>query len=209
MAEPDPAPQTAPPSPDVFEQAEPEAPPPPIRYDDDVVPPLPVTAIPPADDFDAGQSHFAHEPLFRPRRNPAKMWTVAALLFAVVALGAVAATAWYGLPSWMPFAQPRFAEEQPGLKLDFPDKRQSQRQLPDQSWFFEVNGAVTNISQTSRSVPPILVILSDARGRQVFTAEVRPPKRVLAPGESVAINEALVPVPKSAVKAEFGWKPGS
>lgn len=134
---------------------------------------------------------------------------VAAVLFAVVALGAVAATAWYGLPSWMPFAQPRFAEAQPGLKLDFPEKRQGQRQLPDQSWFFEANGAVTNISQTSRSVPPILVVLSDARGRQVFTAEIRSPKRVLAPGESVAINEALVPVPKAAVKAEYGWKPGS
>ena len=122
---------------------------------------------------------------------------------------AVGAAAWYGLPSWMPFAQPMFAEEQPGLKLDFPAKRQSQRQLPDQSWFFEVNGSVTNISQDSRSVPPILVVLRDARGRVVYNAEIQPPKRVLAPGESVSINEALVPVPKSGVKAEFGWKPGS
>ena len=29
-----------------------------------------------------------------------------------------------------------------------------------------------------------------------------------APGESVQINEALVPVPKAAVRAKFGWKPG-
>lgn len=137
------------------------------------------------------------------------MWTLAAALFAIVALGSVAATWWYGMPSWLPFANPLFAEAQPGLKLDFPEKQQGQRQLPDNSWFFEANGAVTNLSQSARSVPAILVVLKDARGRVVYSAVVRSPKRVLAPGESVAINEALVPVPKAAVRAEFGWKPGN
>ena len=137
------------------------------------------------------------------------MWTIAAALFALVTLGSIAATWWYGMPSWMPFAHPLFAEAQPGLKLEFPDKQQGQRQLPDNSWFFEANGAVTNLSQSARSVPAILVVLKDARGRIVYSAEIRSPKRVLAPGESVAINEALVPVPKAAVRAEFGWKPGS
>jgi len=52
-------------------------------------------------------------------------------------------------------------------------------------------------------------MLRDARGRVVYTAEITSPKRVLSPGESVSINEALVPVPKAAVKAQYGWKPGS
>ena len=192
--------------------AEPEAAPPPLGgFGDESVAPPPATTVPIGGNYydDNQVSQFDYEPPFRPRRNPAKMWTIAAVLFAVVALGAVGAAAWYGLPSWMPFAQPMFAEDQPGLKLDFPEKRQSQRQLPDQSWFFEVNGSVINISQDSRSVPPILVVLRDARGRVVYNAEIQPPKRVLAPGESVSINEALVPVPKSGVKAEYGWKPGS
>jgi predicted Zn finger-like uncharacterized protein len=191
---------------------EPASPPPPLGgFGDEVVAPPPTIASPAAGSYydDDQTSQFEYEPPFRPRRNPARMWTIAASLFAVVALGAVAAAAWYGLPSWMPFAQPMFAEEQPGLKLDFPVKRQGQRQLPDQSWFFEANGSVTNISQTSRSVPPILVVLRDARGTKVYEAVIEPPKRVLAPGESVSINEALVPVPKAAVKAEYGWKPGS
>jgi predicted Zn finger-like uncharacterized protein len=153
-------------------------------------------------------SSFAHEPPFRARRNPAKMWTLAAAIFAVVSLSAVAATAWYGLPSWMPFARPLFAEDQPGLKLDFPDRQQGRRQLADNSWFFEANGTVTNISEVSRSVPAIQVVLRDARGGIAYTAEIRPPKRVLAPGESMSINEALRPVPKKAIKAQFGWKPG-
>ena len=185
---------------------------PPISFADDEIPPPPPSAAPISADeqeLDEGYSRFAHEPLFRPRRNPARMWTIAAALFAVVALGAVAATAWFGLPSWVPFAYPLFAEDQPGLTLEFPAKMQGQRPLSDQTWFFEANGTVSNVSQAARSVPTILAVLKDARGRIVFTAELHSPKRVLAPGESVSINEALVSVPKAAVRAEYGWKPGT
>ena len=198
-------------TPAVARQPEPD-PQPPISYAPDAVPPPPPSTAPlAADEPDAEDeySRFAYEPLFRPRRNPARMWTIAAVLFAVVALGAVAATAWFGLPSWMPFAHALFAEDQPGLTLDFPAKMQGQRPLSDQTWFFEANGTVTNVSQSARSVPTILAVLKDARGRIVFSAELHSPKRVLAPGESVSINEALVLVPKAAIKAEFGWKPGS
>ena len=184
----------------------------PVTYGEDDIPSPPPGAAPRSVDEPEAEdeySRFAHEPLFRPRRNPARMWTLAAALFAVVALGAVAATAWFGLPSWVPFAHPLFAEDQPGLTLDFPAKMQGQRPLSDQTWFFEANGTVTNVSQAARSVPTILAVLKDARGRIVFSAELHSPKRVLAPGESVSINEALVSVPKAAVRAEYGWKPGS
>jgi predicted Zn finger-like uncharacterized protein len=180
-------------------------PPPPPGVPDEAVP---QTVSPYGESrYGSGYSSFAHEPPFRARRNPAKMWTLAAAIFAVVSLGAVAATAWYGLPSWMPFARPLFAEDQPGLKLDFPERQQGRRQLADNSWFFEANGTVTNISEVPRSIPSIQVVLRDARGGIAHTAVIRPPKRVLAPGESVSINEALRPVPKRAVKAQFGWKP--
>ena len=198
-------------TPAVARQPDPE-PQPPISFAEDRVPAPPPSAAPHSRDEPEAEddySRFAHEPLFRPRRNPARMWTIAAALFAAVALGAVAATVWFGLPSWMPFAHSLFAEDQPGLTLDFPAKMQGQRPLSDQTWFFEANGTVTNVSQSARSVPTILAVLKDARGRIVFSAELHSPKRVLAPGESVSINEALVSVPKAAIKAEFGWKPGS
>lgn len=182
-------------------------PPPPVGYAD--MPPAEAEAEPAYDsEFDEAPSSFAHEPPFGARRNPARMWTIAAALFATVSLGVVGATAWWGLPDWMPFAHPLFAEAQPGLKLDFPAKQQDRHQLPDNTWYFGASGTVTNLSKTARSVPPILIVLRDARGRVVYNAEVQAPKRVLAPGESVSINEALVQVPKAAVKAEFGWKPG-
>ena len=56
-------------------------------------------------------------------------------------------------------------------------------------------------------MPPILIVLRDARDRIVYSWEVRPPKRTLAPGESVTVNEAVTDVPRSARFAEIGWKP--
>ena len=191
------------------DQAEPPAPPPLNFALDDAPPPAPAVAEPAWADADEDYSRFAHEPLFRPRRNPARIAMYAAVLFAVVALGSIAATAWYGLPDWLPFGHKTFAEEQPGLKLDFPAKQQGQRELPDGSFFFEANGTITNTSAQSRSVPTVQVVLYDARGTEKFIQEIHSPKRVLAPGESVSINEALVNVPKGAVKAKFGWKPGN
>lgn len=180
-------------------------PPAPSAFADDAPPQAPSVT---SDYYDESASQFDHQPPFRPRRNPARMWTIAAALFALVALGTAATVAWYGLPSWVPFPKPTFAAERPGLKLDFPETQQSLRELADHSWFFEVNGTVSNVAQSSQNVPAIMVVLRDARGRTVYTGEITPPKRVLTPGETMAISQALVPVPRGAAKAQFGWKPG-
>lgn len=181
-------------------------PPAPAAFADDTPPPSQTPSIA-SDYYDEDPSQFDHQPPFRPRRNPARMWTIAASLFAVVALGTAGTVAWYGLPSWVPFPKPTFAAERPGLKLNFPENQQNLRELADHSWFFEVNGTVSNIAQSSQNVPAIIVVLRDARGRAVYTGEITPPKRALTPGETMVISQALVPVPRGAVKAQFGWKP--
>ena len=56
-------------------------------------------------------------------------------------------------------------------------------------------------------MPPILIVLRDARDRIVYSWEMQPPRRTLAPGESVSVNEAVTDVPRSARFAEIGWKP--
>lgn len=157
---------------------------------------------------DDGPSSFEHEPPFRPRRNPARLWTIAAVIFALAALAAVAAVWRFGVPEWLPLARPTFAEAQAGLQLDFPPNRQDRRRLPNGTEFFGASGTVTNTGQTRRTVPTILIVLRDAQDRIVFSSEIAPPKRQLAPGESVTINEAMTDVPRSAKFAEFGWKPG-
>lgn len=158
-------------------------------------------------DFAATQSSFAHEPPFRPRRNRLKMYTIAAAVFAVVSLGAIGAVAWYGLPDWAPLSRQTFAEAQPDLTLEFPPNRQDRRTLPNGTEFFGASGKVTNIGKVRHTVPPILIVLRDSHDRIVYSWEVIPPKRQLAPGESVTINEAVTDVPRSAKVVEIGWKP--
>jgi len=180
------APAAAEPKPPVY--AEPEAAPPPQH--------------------DENRSSFSYEPPFRPRRNRTRIWLFAALFFALIALAAIAAVTRYGLPDWVPIAQPTFAQAHPDLVLDFPPNRQDRRTLPNGTEFFGASGTVTNVGQSRRSVPTILIVLRDRRDRIVYSYEVRPSKTELAPGESVTINEAVTDVPRSATAAEIGWKPG-
>lgn len=226
LAPPPPAPsQPAPPAPAPAAQAQPEpaeaertdaaeaaaeadeapAPPPPVQ------PSRPVPVYSDEDtarSFAASASSFAHEPPFRRRRNPLRLYTYAASLFAIVTLGATAAVAVYGLPDWAPLAKRTFAEAEPDLVLEFPPNRQDRRTLPNGTEFFGASGKVTNVGREKQSVPLILIVLRDEKNRIVYSWEVVPPKRQLAPGESVTINEAVTDVPRTARVAEIGWKPG-
>jgi hypothetical protein len=157
-------------------------------------------------DADIG-SHFEHEPPFRKRRNTLKLLTYAGVLFAAVAAGLIVAVSYFGLPDWVPMSRPTFALGQSDLQLDFPAERQERRQLPNGTEFFGASGTITNTGSTAQAVPPILIVLRDARDRIVYSWEVYPPKRTLAPGETMAINEAVTDVPRSARIAEIGWKP--
>ena len=153
-------------------------------------------------------SSFAHAPPFRPRRNVPKILMLAGVVFAAVVLAATAYVWAFGLPGWVPAARATFAQAQPDLVLDFPPNRQDRRTLPNGTEFFGASGSVTNVGSTEQPVPPILIVMRDSRERIVYSWEVLSPKRRLAPGESVNINEAVTDVPKSAVAAEIGWKPG-
>jgi predicted Zn finger-like uncharacterized protein len=204
--QPDPAPTVAPiatppptvrePEPAVTTRSQPE-PARPGYYDDTSTSPF----------ADEGTSSFDFAPPFRARRNWAKIGMVAAVVFAVVTLGLAGMVAWAGLPDWVPVARPTFAQAQQDLALDFPPKRQDRRTLPNGTEYFGASGTVSNIGRETRYVPIILIVLRDARDRIVYSWEVVPPKRNLAPGETITINEAVTDVPKSAKSAEIGWKP--
>jgi len=185
--------------------AEPEADPVPPPLAEEPLPPPPVQ--PPYVAPDEDTSQFDAAPPFRRRRNTLRLWTWAAVVFAALAAAAIAAVSYFGLPDWVPVARPVFALAQPDLQLDFPPAQQERRQLPNGTEFFGASGTITNTGGTARSVPPILIVLRDGRDRIVYSWEVKPPKRSLAPGESVSVNEAVTDVPRSAKVAEIGWKP--
>ena len=173
---------------------------------EDVAPP-PFEDPPYAPPEPEGASQFDAAPPFRRRRNPLKLWTWAAAIFAVLAVGTIAAVSYWGLPEWVPVSRPTFAMGHPDLQLDFPADQQERRQLPNGTEYFGASGTVTNVGATAQDVPPILIVLRDARDRKVYELEVQSPKRTLAPGEAVTVNEAVTDVPRSAKFAEIGWSP--
>lgn len=152
-------------------------------------------------------SQFDYEPPFKPRRNPLKMWTAAAVLFAVLALGTVAAVSYFGVPSWLPVRQPTWGVAKPELELDFPRDQVERRELANGTIYFGVSGTVTNTGRETVTVPSILIVLSDERQKPVFDWEIPPPKSELAPGETMTVTEATTDVPRAAKEAAIGWKP--
>ncbi|MEB3416005.1 zinc-ribbon domain-containing protein [Alteriqipengyuania sp. WL0013] len=199
-----PPPPPPPPSPareEPVAQAESDDPPP--------VPPAPEAA--PVREFihepDDDRSQFDHEPPFRPRRNKLKLLTWAAAIFAISAVGLIAAANYWGLPDWVPIERPTFAQPQPDLLLEFPQDRQDQRKLPNGTQYFGVSGSVTNVGETTQRLPEILIVMRDARQKIVYSKVINAGQRTIAPGESVSINQAVTDVPRTARSAEIGWSP--
>ncbi|MHA6332106.1 zinc-ribbon domain-containing protein [Qipengyuania sp. CAU 1752] len=162
---------------------------------------------PPVAESEDDYSQFDYEPPFRSRRNPLKMWTAVAAVFALLAVGVIATLSYYGTPDWLPVQQPTFGVEQPDLVLDFPEDRQDRRTLPDESILFAVSGTITNVGRESRRVPDVLIAFYDETDTRVWRWVIDPEKDTLAPGESLTINEASNEIPKRARKARIGWSP--
>ncbi len=156
---------------------------------------------------DDGPSRFDYRPPFSQRRNPLKMWTIAAAVFAVLALGTVVAVNYTGLPNWFPVTQPDFGIGEADLELDFPAAQQRKVELDTGEEIFEVRGVIRNIGQSSITVPDLLIVFRDERDKNVYSWVVAPSKGELAPGESLNVTEAVTDIPVSAKAAEIGWSP--
>ena len=165
--------------------------------------PPPTTSIPAAAPFTSDTSSFAHEPPFKPRRNPAKLWTMAAIGFAALVTLIGGSLYFFGSPDW--FEQMRFASiEETPLLIELPPN-QDRRTLPDGTEYFAASGTIINPTDAEQSVPPMLVMLRDASGRIVYSWQMKPPVKNLAPGGKVNFNEAKLDVPRAATDLEIGW----
>lgn len=148
-------------------------------------------------DYDA----FAPEPPFRPRRNPARLWMLAALIAAIVLLGGIGAVQYFGTPTW--FAQ---VGRQLGLSVgpvDVPlllqvPRKPDRRTLPSGNELFALSGRVVNPTSQTQRVPDILAELRDARGRVVYGWTITPPRRTIAAKANMEFDSAEIDVPKGA-----------
>lgn len=162
---------------------------------------VPVPASPPP--FISQESSFAHEPPFKPRRNPAKLWTIAAIAFAALISIAGGALYAFGVPNW--FENYQLASIDESKLLIELSAKQDRRTLPDGTEYFAASGTIINPTDSDQPIPPLLVILRDASGRIVYSWRMKAPARSLAPGAKINFNEAKLDVPRAASQLEVGW----
>jgi hypothetical protein len=174
------------------------------RADDRVAAPVYDDADAADDDEDA---QFGYNAPFTRRRNSARMWTLAAAIFAVLATGTIIAANYYGLPDWAPFTRPTFGMGQPGLELNFPPEQNRRETLESGDAIYRMRGTISNSARETMAVPNLLIVFRDERDRQVANWVVTPAKAQLAPGESLVVTEAIADIPPAAVFAEIGWAP--
>ncbi len=146
------------------------------------------------------RSQFAHEPPFRPRRNPAKIMTYAAIAFAAfiaIAGGAL----WYS--GWLEGSFAISAKESK-LQIQLHDNLALGR-AADGSPYFIASGSIVNSTADTLPVPNMLVTLKDASGRSIFNWEMKPPVRTLGPGATVEFSQLKRDVPLASSKISVVW----
>ncbi|MDF0542676.1 zinc-ribbon domain-containing protein [Sphingobium sp. H39-3-25] len=142
-------------------------------------------------------SSFAPEPPFRPRRNRAKLWTSAAIIFALAVGGAAGGLYMFGMPSWAVNLGLVADKGEPDL-LFYLSKPAERRKLPTGEEYFAFSARIVNSGDRELSVPPVLVELRDKQERLVFSWTTKADKKRLKPGEEAAINESRLDIPKNA-----------
>lgn len=153
------------------------------------------------------RSRFDYSPPFTRRRNSLRIWTIAAIVFAVLATATVAAVNYYGLPDWVPVDQPTWGVGDPELEVSFPEADQRERTLASGETIFEVRGSIANAGQESVAVPNVKVLFLGPGDSELEDRLIVPPKRELAPGESLNVTEAVADIPANAQHVEIGLAP--
>jgi predicted Zn finger-like uncharacterized protein len=153
-------------------------------------------------DYDA----FAHRAPFKPRRNPARRWTAAAIVAGVSMLVGTGAILYTGAPGIAAqIGLPIGASESPLTLVHNPIDR---RVLSSGNELFSISGAVRNPTSESQRVPNIRAELRDAQGRRVYDWTIEPPNRVIAPGGSVEFNSARLDIPPNSNMLELTFASG-
>lgn len=187
-------PQPLPPAPPVAAAAPlPEAPTP-LPVEDDVVPGQESLAS-------SGYDAYAYEEPFRPRRNPAKMWTGIAIGIAV-ALAAIGGAVWW-------FGSSRVASlfgieaAQFDTPLLIMPRAMEPRVQANGNVLLPVSGRIVNPSATAQPLFDILTEIRDPQGRVVYSWTIPRPAQTLPAKGSISFESATVNPPKNAAKLKF------
>jgi len=177
-------------------------------------PPLPpaeenVEHAAPAPDIDP----YAPEPPFRPRKNPARRWKIAAISAGLLLTGGIVAVQVFGTPTLAASVASKLGLDvgtfDVPLLIQMPRKPDRRTLETTGAELFTVSGRIINPTKSSQRVPDIAAELRDLQGRVVYGWTITPPKRTLAPGESVEFDSAEVNVPNNAraIRMSFSGAP--
>jgi predicted Zn finger-like uncharacterized protein len=145
---------------------------------------------------------YAEGSFLRPRRNPAKYWTIAAIIAAALMTAAVLAIQYFGLPQ---IGQRIGIPVQAGDALAI-DGTAQRRRLESGNELLEVSGEIANLTETVQRVPQIRAELRDGQGQVVYSWTIAPPVREIQPRGRVPINSAEIDVPQGGrvLRLSFG-----
>ena len=156
-----------------------------------------------------GQDAYAPAPPFRPRRNPERRWTIAAVLAGLLLLGGIGAIQFFGTPSiaaklGAQLGLPVTESEIP-LLIQMPRKPDRRTLETTGAELFTVSGRIINPTRSDQRVPDIKAELRDLQDRVVYGWTITPPKRSLGPGETIEFDSAEVNVPNNARKINLSF----
>lgn len=160
----------------------------------------PSIATGPLSDEEPTQSRFVHEPPFSQRRNPAKIWTLVAIIFALTVAAVGAAISYFGMPN----IGLSSAAAEPDLTIVLNENLEL-NEREDGTPYFIASGSIVNPTGVKQTVPEMLVTLKDASGRPVYSWKMKAKTRSLAPGAKVDFSEARLDVPLAAKQISVGW----
>lgn len=138
-----------------------------------------------------------YTPPGRIRRNPARLWTYASIIFCLIIGAAAGALYYFGPPAWAVSMGLVPDEGDPDL-LFYLSKPAERRKLPTGEEYFAFGARIMNSGQQTLPVPPVLVQLRDRQNRLVFSWTTKADKARLKPGEEASINESRIDIPKNA-----------
>ena len=150
-----------------------------------------------------GYDPFATQPPFKPRRNPARRWTAAAVVAGLSMLLGAGAILYSGAPGIA--AQLGFGMGDADTALRFADKDVKRRPTPNGGDLFAVSGKVVNPTGDKQHVPDIRIELRDGAGVLVDSWRITPEVRTLDANASIDFNSAKINPPANVRIVEFSF----
>jgi predicted Zn finger-like uncharacterized protein len=169
------------------------APPPPPREE----PAPPPSWIPP-EPVDTDE-----RPFYRPRRNRARLWTIAALAAGLLMVGAVVALQVFGLPD---FAQRFWLPVRSASALTISGQVEPTRLESGQD-MLTLRGEIVNRSDEVQRIPQIRAELRDAQDRVVHAWQIAPPAPEIGPRGRIRFDSAERGVPRGGRNLTLSFGP--